>query len=184
MRAVFRTGLLMLWCACAGAQTSTPYSDADLQFLQHMIVHHGQALELCKLVDGRSKRAEFLKFVRHVNDAQDAEIHQMRQLLNLAAERGAQLPHEHMHGDPPMAGMLSKAQMAAIAAAQGSAFEKLWLEGMILHHQGGVDMAIAQQQAQFRNGNQPWGVDTLVDDMLTVQRAEIAQMRAWSREWQ
>jgi uncharacterized protein (DUF305 family) len=184
MSATFRAGLLLLLCACTGAQARTPYSEADLQFLQHMIVHHGQALELCKLVEGRSSRAEFLRFVRHVNDAQDAEIHQMQQLLNLAAERGARIRHEHMHGDPPMAGMLSKAQMEAIGAARHSAFEKLWLEGMILHHQGGVEMAMAQQEAQFRNGNQPWSVDTLVDDMLTVQRAEITQMRVWLREWQ
>lgn len=183
MRAVLRAGLLSLWCACAPAQAATPYSDADLQFLQHMIMHHGQALELCRLVEGHSTRVEFQRFARHVYDAQDAEIHQMQELLKLAAERGAQLPQEHMHGDPPMAGMLSKAQMEAIKAAKGADFEQLWLKGMILHHQGGVDMAMAQQEAQFRNGNQPWGVDTLVDDMLSVQRAEITQMRAWQRQW-
>ena len=54
---------------------------------------------------------------------------------------------------------------------------------MILHHQGAVDMALAQQEAQFRNGNQPWGVDVLVDDMLAVQRAEIEKMNTWLRQW-
>jgi uncharacterized protein (DUF305 family) len=66
---------------------------------------------------------------------------------------------------------------------RGSEFERLWLEGMILHHQGAVDMALAQQEAQFANGNQPWGVDVLVDEMLSVQRAEISAMREWLQTW-
>ena len=107
----------------------------------------------------------------------------MQGLLQLAAERGATIPEHHMHGDPPMAGMLSKAQMAAIADAKGLQFEQLWLKGMIQHHQGAVDMALAQQEAQFRSGNQPWGVDVLVDDMLAVQRAEIEKMNTWLGQW-
>jgi uncharacterized protein (DUF305 family) len=148
-----------------------------------MIVHHRQALALCALVPGRSTRAEFQRFARHLNDAQQAEIDQMSGLLRLATDRGAVIPASHLHGDPPMAGMLSKAEMAAIEAARGETFEKLWLEGMIRHHQGAVDMALAQQEAQFRAGNQPWGVDVLVDEMLAVQRGEIAQMQEWLGRW-
>jgi len=51
------------------------------------------------------------------------------------------------------------------------------------HHQGAVDMALAQQVAQYRNRNQPFGLDTLVDDMLAVQRAEIGRMKDWLVEW-
>jgi uncharacterized protein (DUF305 family) len=159
------------------------YSTADLTFLTHMIVHHQQALDLCALVDERSTREEFRRFARYLNDAQLAEIDQMKGLLKLAADRGATIPEAHFHSDPPMAGMLSKAQMAAITAARGAQFEKLWLEGMILHHQGAVDMALAQQEAQFRNRNQPWGIDTLVDDMLSAQRGEIAKMQDWLKSW-
>jgi uncharacterized protein (DUF305 family) len=174
-------GLLMLGRAMAGSPT--PYTDADLTFLTHMIVHHEQALELCALVPTHSSREEFHRFARYVNDSQQAEINQMQGLLRMAAERGAVIPLQHMHGDPPMAGMLSKAQMAALTEANGLQFEQLWLKGMMLHHQGAVDMALAQQEAQFRSGNQPWGVDVLVDDMLAVQRAEIDKMNAWLRQW-
>jgi uncharacterized protein (DUF305 family) len=159
------------------------YSTADLTFLTHMIVHHQQAVDLCALVDERSTREEFRRFARYLNDAQQAEIDQMKGLLKLAADRGATIPETHLHSDPPMAGMLSKAQMAAIAAARGAQFERLWLEGMILHHQGAVDMALAQQEAQFRNRNQPWGIDTMVDDMLSAQRGEIAKMQDWLKSW-
>jgi uncharacterized protein (DUF305 family) len=82
-----------------------------------------------------------------------------------------------------MAGMLSSTQMAAIRQARGAEFERLWLEGMILHHQGAVDMALAQQEAQFRNRNQPFGLDTLVDEMLVVQRGEIGKMKEWLVAW-
>jgi uncharacterized protein (DUF305 family) len=155
------------------------YTPADLQFLTHMVMHHQQALELCALVPARSAREDFQRFARHLNDAQQAEIDQMNALLRLAADRGASIPLLHLHGDPPMAGMLSRAQMTAIEAARDTRFERLWLEGMILHHQGAIDMALAQQEAQFRAGNQPWGVDVLVDEMLAVQRGEISQMREW-----
>lgn len=160
------------------------YTQADLQFLTHMIVHHQQALDLCDLVPDRSSRQEFLQFARYLYDAQLNEIEQMRGLLKMAEERGARIPETHLHGDPPMEGMLSRAQMAAIEAARGQEFERLWLEGMIYHHQGAIDMALAQQEAQFRSGNQPWGVDTLVDEMLAVQRSEIARMKQWLEEWQ
>jgi uncharacterized protein (DUF305 family) len=189
MKAAALSGLL----ACALALSAAPvaqaaqnvalYSSADLQFLGHMIVHHQQALELCALVPTRSTREEFRRYARYLNDAQQAEIDQMLGLLHQAAERGAQIPPEHLHGDPPMTGMLSKAQMAAIAAARGTAFEQLWLKGMIYHHQGAVDMGLAQQEAQFNSGHQPWGVDVLVDDMLAVQRGEIGKMNAWLVEW-
>lgn len=169
--------------ALPAAEPAHTYSVADLTFLTHMIVHHQQALELCALVNERSQRVEFHRFARYVNDAQQAEIDQMQALLEQAAARGATIPEAHFHADPPMTGMLSRTQMAAIAQVRGARFERLWLEGMILHHQGAVDMALAQQEAQFRNRNQPFGLDTLVDDMLAVQRAEIGKMRDWIVDW-
>ena len=181
----FAAGVLVATLAASATNPGAAplYTDADLTFLSHMIVHHEQALELCALVPARSNREDFHRFARYVNDSQQAEIGQMQGLLHMAEQRGAIIPTQHMHGDPPMAGMLSRAQMAAIAEAKGLQFEQLWLKGMILHHQGAVDMALAQQEAQFRNGNQPWGVDVLVDDMLAVQRAEIGKMNTWLSQW-
>jgi uncharacterized protein (DUF305 family) len=168
--------------AAPGALTGL-YSVADLTFLTHMIVHHQQALDLCALVNERSSREQLRRFSRYLNDAQQAEIDQMKGLLEQAAVRGATIPQAHFAADPPMAGMLSRAQMAAITAARGAQFEQLWLQGMILHHQGAVDMALAQQEAQFRNRNQPFGLDTMVDDMLAVQRGEIGMMQGWLTTW-
>jgi uncharacterized protein (DUF305 family) len=154
------------------------YVNDDLLFLSHMIVHHEQALELAALMPSRTQRDELLRFARYVDSEQRAEIEQMRSLLQLAQERGITVPEHRMHGDPPMPGMLSRRQMVAIAAASGAKFERLWLEGMILHHEGALDMARAQQQRQFESGRRPYGIDVLLDDILVVQRAEIVKMRS------
>jgi uncharacterized protein (DUF305 family) len=159
------------------------YTPDDLMFLTHMIVHHEQALELTALVPTRTKREQFIRFARYLEGAQQAEIDQMRGMLALATERGIEIPHHEMHGDPPMAGMLSKAQMAAIRAASGPEFERLWLEGMILHHQGALDMALREQRRAFETGRRAYGIDTMLDDIVVVQRGEITKMRGWIGEW-
>lgn len=167
----------------AAAQESALYTPDDLMFLTHMIMHHEQALELTALVPSRSHREELIRFARYVDGSQRAEIDQMKSLLDAAAERGIEPPHHEMHGDPPMNGMLSRAQMAALAAAKGTDFERLWLQGMIRHHQGALDMAREQQERQFREHRQPYGIDPMVDDILVVQRAEITKMQGWLVQW-
>ncbi len=177
--------LLLIVLATTSASAAEPlYSQEDLLFLSHMIEHHEQALELAALVPSRSQREEFIKFARYVDGAQRVEIDHMKSLLSLAAERGQQAPHHHEpRGDPPMAGMLSREQMTALAATKGAEFERLWLQGMIYHHEGALAMGREQQQRQFESGRQPYGIDVLVDDILVVQRAEITKMKAWLEEW-
>jgi uncharacterized protein (DUF305 family) len=159
------------------------YNEADLLFIQHMMVHHEQALVMCSWVPERSGRAEFVRFARYVDRAQAAEIQEMQSWLDLAVDRGIAIPEHHLHGDPPMPGMLSTAEMDEIMAANGAQFERLWLEGMIRHHQGAVDMARAQQQQQLASGRQPYELATFVEDLLIEQRAEIVKMRGWLEEW-
>ena len=177
--------LFMITLAAAGiAAADEPlYTQDDLMFLTHMIIHHEQALELTALVPERSKRAEFVKFARYLDGAQRAEIDHMQGLLRAASDRGIQIPNHEMHGDPPMAGMLSKAQMAAIRDAHGAEFERLWLKGMIQHHEGALAMGKQQQERQFQTGRQPYGIDMLVDDILVVQRGEITKMKGWLLAW-
>ena len=172
-----------LMCATAMAQQNSLFNDEDVFFLQHMSVHHEQAVVMSLLVPERTDRTEFIRFASYVKRAQAAEIALMQSLLDLAAERGLDVPDHGLHGDPPMAGMLSSAQMDALAAASGSEFERLWMEGMIYHHQGAIDMAHAQQRQQLEHGRRPYGVGVLVEDILVEQRGEITKMRAWLNEW-
>lgn len=178
--------VLLLSAGLAGARqpggAGELYAPEDLLFLRHMIVHHEQALELAALVPSRTTRAELVRFARQVERAQRAEIDQMEALLQSAAERGLRLPPHELHGGP-MPGLLSKAQMGAIAAAKGRQFDRLWLEGMIAHHEGALVMAREQQRREFEGGRRPYGIDVLVDEILVVQRAEITKMRAWLEQW-
>jgi uncharacterized protein (DUF305 family) len=158
-------------------------ADYDLTFLAHMIVHHRQAIEMAALVPARSKRDEFVRFARRVDAAQRAEIEQMQALLDAATARGREPPTVDMRQDPPMQGMLSKRQMAALAEADGPAFEALWLRGMIFHHEGALAMARTQQEWQFANGRSDSLVDVMADHILDSQRAEIRLMERWLAEW-
>ena len=182
--------LPLLLLGLAGAALGQPprpatplYTDDELAFLTHMIAHHQQALDLAVLVPARSDRKEFVTFARYLADAQQAEIDQMKALLQAAADRGQPTPHHEMSGDPPMPGMLSKAQMAALEAASGAEFARLWLQGMIRHHQGAIDMALAQQQREFESRRQPYGIAAMADDILTTQRGEIGMMKTWLTRW-
>lgn len=159
------------------------YTQDDLLFLRHMIVHHEQALELVALVPSRTRREDLVRFARQVEAGQTAEIAQMESLLALAADRGMTVPRHDLHADRSMPGLLSKTRMDAIAAAKGAVFERLWLEGMIAHHEGALTMGRAQQRRQFESGRRPYGIDVLVDEILVAQRAEIAKMKGWLTEW-
>jgi uncharacterized protein (DUF305 family) len=184
-----RTPLVCLFFVVASASAPAAggaadlYTQEDLLFLSHMIAHHEQALELAALVPSRGAREELVRFARQVDRAQRTEIDQMESLLALAKDRGMTVPHHDRHADPPMPGLLSKAQMDAVAAANGAPFERLWLEGMIFHHEGALTMGRAQQRRQFESGRQSYGIDVLVDEILVVQRAEIAKMKAWLTQW-
>jgi uncharacterized protein (DUF305 family) len=180
--------VLLFGVAAAGAAAQTPggavlYTQEDLLFLRHMVVHHEQALELAVLVPSRTTRDALIRFARQVDRAQRAEIDQMESLLALAADRGMNVPHHDVRTDPPMPGLLSRAQMEEIASAKGARFDRLWLEGMIVHHQGALTMGRAQQRRQFESGRQPYAIDVLVDDILVVQRAEMTKMSSWLTAW-
>ena len=96
-----------------------------------------------------------------------------RSLLAAAAEREVPMPAQHLHGDPPMAGMLSTAEIDAITAARGAEFERLWLDGMILHHEGALDMA----NDEIDDGIDPETI-ALCESIVTSQTAEIIEMQA------
>ena len=176
--------LLAVACAAAGsvspliAQTPSP---ADVAFMQGMIHHHAQAIEMVALIGARTKSAQMRSLGERINVSQKDEILMMQTWLR-AQHQDVPDPFAHMDmdmGDHAMAmmpGMLTKAQMDALAAAQGAAFDRLFLAGMIQHHIGALTMVrelfattgAAQNTAIFR----------FASDVDADQRAEIARMRA------
>ncbi|WP_442512439.1 DUF305 domain-containing protein [Novilysobacter longmucuonensis] len=111
------------------------YSAADVQFMQDMIPHHHQALEMAALVGERTNSPALIDAAGRIEASQRDEIGFMQQWL---AARGERVPdpqaHSAMHTSHEMAGMASAAEMAALAKAEGSDFERQFLQLMISHH--------------------------------------------------
>lgn len=119
----------------------TAFSPADVRFMQDMIPHHHQALEMAALAPERTNRPELLEAARRIEASQTAEIDFMREWL---ATRGQRVPdpadHGAMHAHHHMAGMATPEQMAALAVATSTGFDRLFLELMIRHHDGALKM--------------------------------------------
>ncbi|MDC8755388.1 DUF305 domain-containing protein [Erythrobacter sp. sf7] len=118
------------------------YAPADVTFMQHMIVHHQQALDMAKLVKDRTNTEEIVAIAGRIEASQADEIAFMKSWLT---ERGEALEDPKMKGHGAhmhhmMAGMASPEQMKALAAAKGVDFDRQFLTLMIAHHEGAVDM--------------------------------------------
>ncbi|HKP77023.1 MAG TPA: DUF305 domain-containing protein, partial [Longimicrobiaceae bacterium] len=165
------------------------YTAADVRFMQGMIGHHRQALEMVALVPSRSSRRDIALIAERIRVSQETEISTMQQWLRA---RGEAVPtilsgaaHTHDDGMPAgmagmdhdlMPGMLTHEQMDRLVATSGAEFERLFLEGMIRHHQGALQM-VAELFATQGGGQEPQ-VFGFASDVDADQRAEIARMQA------
>lgn len=111
------------------------YSGADIMFAQMMIPHHQQAVLMSNLALKTSSNPDIISLAKEIKAAQQPEIDQMKGWLN---KSGAPLEMGHSMG---MGGMLTDGEIATLSAATGTAFDRLFLQGMIAHHQGAIHMA-------------------------------------------
>lgn len=160
-----RMGPSMMGPAEAGA-----LSGADVMFLQMMIPHHQQAVDMSDLALEKSSNAQLRAIANAIKVGQTKEIVQMRQWLsdNGASETSG-MPSHHGMG---MGGMLSDSAMSRLRAATGTEFDRLWLEGMIAHHEGALHMVTMIDDSQNAE------LAAFAASIKTVQSAEIAQMKA------
>lgn len=141
--------------------------DADVMFLQMMIPHHEQAVEMSNLAASNGASPEVQKLADTIAAAQGPEIEQMQSWLDDSGA-GSMMGNHAGH----MAGVLSDEAMSELKAAQGADFDRLYLQGMIGHHEGAVAMA----QDVIDNGENPT-VIALAKKIIDAQTAEIAQMK-------
>ncbi len=117
------------------------YSPADVRFMQDMIPHHHQATLMANLVKDRTNNPLLVDLAERINGSQADEIAFMQAWL---AERGERVPdpsaHHAMHMHHDMAGMATPSQMASLEDAEGTDFDRLFLELMIRHHDGAITM--------------------------------------------
>ena len=153
------------------------YSPDDVRFMQDMIPHHHQALEMAELVAARTNRKELIDVAGRINASQGDEIEFMQQWLR---DRGQNAPdptaHEAMHTSHKMAGMATPEQMAELAASDGTAFDRLFLELMIPHHEGAVKM-VEELLDQPGSAYDPVLFE-FTSEITNGQTAEIERMNA------
>ncbi|MHA6782614.1 DUF305 domain-containing protein [Pseudonocardia saturnea] len=145
-----------------------PVSPADVAFVTQMIPHHRQALEMAALAPGRAADPRVLAVAERIDAVQGPEIAVLEAWLRDHGD-GTHASHGPAHAMP---GTATPAQLAALAAASGPAFDRLFVELMTAHHQGAVTMA---QEVDLA------GTDAVVDgiarDVASTQRVEIERMR-------
>ena len=161
--------------------TLPPRSHADVEFMQGMIMHHAQAVEMTALIASHTENKELRSLGARISSSQSDEIKFMKRWLAVRAEPvsmttpgmpGMDMSHEPT---PLMPGMLTPEQMEALRKAKGAEFDRLFLAGMIQHHNGALtmvkdlfDTAGAGQDAELFN---------FATDVDTGQLAEIRIMQ-------
>ncbi|CAN5459618.1 DUF305 domain-containing protein [soil metagenome] len=168
--------------------TLPPRSLNDVEFMQGMIMHHAQAVEMTAMIESRTKNKNIRLLGARISQSQAEEMKFMKRWLEARGEpvemKMSSMPDSHSHGNHStahqghqmlMPGMLSAQQMSELRKAKGAEFDKLFLTGLIQHHNGALvmvkdlfDTAGAGQDAELFNFS---------TDVDTSQRAEINIMR-------
>jgi uncharacterized protein (DUF305 family) len=161
--------------ACGGHEAATG-REGDIAFAQDMIPHHEQALEMSALALAADASPEVTAVAKEIQAAQDPEIVLMRSWLR---DWGAEeLPHSGGPGEDAdgheheMPGMATGEQLLALAEARGAEFDALWIDLMVAHHEGAVEMA--EQVAQTTDDLE---VQALAAEIIETQAQEIEVMR-------
>ena len=154
------------------AATAGPgYTVADVQFMQHMIGHHAQALTMAALAPSRGAASNVLRVAQKIDISQRDEIAFMQQWLKARNQAVPAAAHGHMR----MPGMLTHEQMAQLEAARGADFDRLFLTFMIRHHEGALQMV--ETLFQGEGAAQDSDVFRFVTDVDADQRDEIFLMQ-------
>jgi uncharacterized protein (DUF305 family) len=179
MNKVFASGILAASLLLAGCTTvvvnedhsdhmiseNSEFSAADVMFAQMMIPHHQQAVDLGEIAATRASSAEVMELAQQIANEQAPEIELMKSWLETA---GAS---EHMDHEMAMDGMLTQAELETLKAAKGTEFDRLFLEGMIAHHEGAV--AMAEDVVDSKNPE----VAELAASIIETQNEQIQYMK-------
>jgi uncharacterized protein (DUF305 family) len=165
-------------------------TEADIKFMQGMIHHHAQALDMTELIDARSSDPDMKKLGMRIHVSQTDEIKMMQHWLQA---RGQEAPDPRAHHAMPgmegmsgmddmvmMPGMLTKDEMARLAAAKGPEFDRLFLEGMIKHHQGALTMV--KDLFATPGAGQQSEIFAFASDVEADQKMEIDRMAGMLKE--
>ncbi|CAM3372306.1 DUF305 domain-containing protein [Kibdelosporangium persicum] len=149
----------------------------DISFAQGMIPHHGQAVEMAKLVPSRSTDPKVLDLAKRIQQAQDPEIQQLTDMLKEWGSAPTSTPStpgmDHGgHGSAGSGGMMTAEEMKQLEAAKGAEFDRMWMQMMIKHHEGAIEMA----RTELSKGASA-EAKALAQKIIDAQQAEITEMQ-------
>ncbi|MFE3444423.1 DUF305 domain-containing protein [Nocardia sp. NPDC059180] len=160
--------------ATTTSSTRTDFNDADVAFLQMMYPHHAQAVDMAKMVPSRTQNPQLLALATAIEGAQAPEMQQITALLESFGKPAPTAGEHGEHGGhgAQMPGMMTPEQMTALENATGAEFDRQWIQMMIEHHTGAIDMA----NTELADGV---NADTkaLATTIIAAQQVEIDQMR-------
>jgi uncharacterized protein (DUF305 family) len=151
--------------------TVAPHNADDVMFAQMMIPHHQQAVELAALAPQHTTNQTLMTLASTIAAEQQPEINAMKALL-LQWDVDPNATGDHSAHGGAMQGMVDDATMAKLQSLRGPEFDTLWLQAMIGHHQGAIEMA----KAEIANG-QSADMTAMAKSMVTAQQAEINEMK-------
>ena len=152
------------------ASPAQDFNDADITFVQSMIPHHEEAIEMAALADGRAESQDVLDLAARIETAQQPEIAQMRAWLAAWGE-----DEMGMETDSGMS--MSEEDMAALETASGAEFDRMFLEMMIEHHRGAITMA----ETEVAEGTSQDAI-RLAQTIIEDQESEIVEMEGMLSE--
>jgi uncharacterized protein (DUF305 family) len=146
------------------------HNAADVDFATMMIPHHEQAIEMAQLADDRAESEEVLDLAEQIEAAQAPEIEQLNSWLESWGEDG---PDHGMDHDSGAGGMMSDEDMEMLEMASGAEFDRMFLEMMIEHHEGAIEMA----RTEVEDGAFPDAI-AMAEDIVSAQQEEVEAMKA------
>lgn len=149
------------------------HTPADVKFMQGMIGHHAQAVEMVALIADRTASDDLKRLGLRIQVSQVDEMDMMRKWLEA---RGEKVPGPHAHHEPGgfMPGMLTDEEMAKLAAAKGVEFDRLFLAGMLKHHGGALTMV--DELFKSPGAGQDGDIFAFASDVESDQRMEMERM--------
>ena len=166
--------------------TLPPRSQADVEFMQGMIMHHSQAVEMTALIASQTENKDIRSLGAKISSSQSDEIRFMQRWLAARGEPLSmampEMPDMDLSGKPmaPMPGMLTPEQMEALRKAKGAEFDHLFLTGMIQHHNGALVMV--KDLFDTAGAGQDADIFNFATDADNTQRAEIRIMQNMLKE--
>ena len=156
------------------------FTEADVMFMQGMISHHAQALEMTELLDTNTASDAMRATARRIELSQEDEIEMMQAWLRERGQEATAIDAHHAEGFQPMPGMLTAEEMASLGEAEGAAFDRLFLDLMIKHHRGAITMV--ENLLRQPGAAQDSVLFGFTSDITADQTAEINRMDAMMAE--